>query len=360
MKRELAFALETQCELTTSGLGRTRGSKARIPSGDLSNGVSDGGGRSRKKNKAESNGPVAIDVDQEEKVTGSDFSDVNVYRRTRRYKESVIKDKSKCNVDEGLGKEELGDGSEKNCVSNGGSEAVPMAVETVSIDKTKCNLDEALINEELRDGCEKSEGGFEVVPIAVGDSKEVKNVEDNEAIKNNEVANDVNNGVKKLILVEAPRRITRSTMNSEASSSENGRVLSAEANGSSVVCASGTETKELEMIISEKKVSPSRSIPTTVKELLSTGLLEGYPVFYNRGNKVDLLTLFFIFHWTCLEMYLLRVTEKHMHARDTMFVFASLCIYVMGLGFARIAIIGISDGGYRKGFTGNTLLFKVV
>ncbi|KAG5556783.1 hypothetical protein RHGRI_007146 [Rhododendron griersonianum] len=318
MKRELAFVLQTQCDLP-AGLspGRTRASKGRVPSGGSNN---DGG--SRKKLKAESNGLVAIDADQE-KVTASQGSDVllGVYRRTRRNKGAVIIDQSKCNLDEALSREELRDGSEKpvetviicetKCnldkgsskeelrnggekpyVSEGGSEVVPVAVETVVVDGIKCNLDEGSSKQELRDGCEKpcvSEGGAEVAPMAVDESNEVKNVEDDEGVKindlsSNEVANDVNNEVSNGVLVEAPRRFTRSTMNNaEGSSSENGFFLSAEANVGSVDCATGTKTKILELKMSKKIGLQSR--PTTTKELLSTGLLEGYPVVYNGGNK---------------------------------------------------------------------------
>ncbi|KAK4377719.1 hypothetical protein RND71_004015 [Anisodus tanguticus] len=49
------------------------------------------------------------------------------------------------------------------------------------------------------------------------------------------------------------------------------------------VITSGTPTKKLEMKMS-KKISIT-GIPTTVKELFKTGLLEGYPVFYNGGKK---------------------------------------------------------------------------
>ncbi|XP_015056110.1 uncharacterized protein LOC107002562 [Solanum pennellii] len=52
--------------------------------------------------------------------------------------------------------------------------------------------------------------------------------------------------------------------------------------GSGVVI-SGTPTKKLEMKMS-KKISIT-VIPETVKELFETGLLEGYPVFYNGGKK---------------------------------------------------------------------------
>ncbi|CAK9157701.1 unnamed protein product [Ilex paraguariensis] len=45
----------------------------------------------------------------------------------------------------------------------------------------------------------------------------------------------------------------------------------------------GIPTEKLEMKISKK--IEARGRPTTVKELFETGLLEGYPVFYNGGKK---------------------------------------------------------------------------
>ena len=45
--------------------------------------------------------------------------------------------------------------------------------------------------------------------------------------------------------------------------------------------------------------------PRTIKELFSTDLLEGYSVFYNNRDKVDLIPLLFIFQgfvWTFQEI----------------------------------------------------------
>lgn len=45
-----------------------------------------------------------------------------------------------------------------------------------------------------------------------------------------------------------------------------------------------TKTRKMEMKMSKKILIKGR--PTTVRELFDTGLLEGYPVFYNGGKRV--------------------------------------------------------------------------
>ncbi|CAN4118882.1 unnamed protein product [Withania somnifera] len=72
------------------------------------------------------------------------------------------------------------------------------------------------------------------------------------------------------------RRFTRSAVRRK-------RALSEIPNGNVDERASVTPTKKLEMKMS-KKISIT-VIPETVKELFETGLLEGYPVFYNGGKK---------------------------------------------------------------------------
>lgn len=47
---------------------------------------------------------------------------------------------------------------------------------------------------------------------------------------------------------------------------------------------SSTKTRKMEMKMSKKILIKGR--PTTVRELFDTGLLEGYPVFYNGGKRV--------------------------------------------------------------------------
>ena len=48
--------------------------------------------------------------------------------------------------------------------------------------------------------------------------------------------------------------------------------------------AEGNADKKMELKVLKKIEMKNR--PTTVEELLETGLLEGYPVFYKSGKKV--------------------------------------------------------------------------
>lgn len=82
------------------------------------------------------------------------------------------------------------------------------------------------------------------------------------------------------------RRFTRSALGRQRELLEitNGN-SGGEVDERSGVTMSGTPTKKLEMKMS-KKISIT-VIPETVKELFETGLLEGYPVFYNGGKKVS-------------------------------------------------------------------------
>ncbi|KAL7247969.1 hypothetical protein ACSBR2_002799 [Camellia fascicularis] len=280
MKRELAFVLQTQCELAGS-LGRTRASKVHTWSVDL-NGVSED--RSSKRFK----GSVVKDSDSNGEIDGSQSRDQNqetvrVYRRTRRFK----------NPDSGV----------EQKVS------LVERLETVIEDKTKCNLvmcedenkgefAEALSKEELRVGSENptvNEGGSEAVPMTVHENVEARNDENNGSSNDatNEVRNDLNNEVICDVLVEG---FTETALNSKsevevvkcsglvaADGGENETVTNVEVNESGSVNALGTPTKKLEMKMS-KKIALGRT-PKTVKELFATGLLDGYSVFYNGGDK---------------------------------------------------------------------------
>ncbi|GMP50179.1 hypothetical protein CsSME_00016901 [Camellia sinensis var. sinensis] len=200
MKRELAFVLQTQCELAGS-LGRTRASKVHTWSVDL-NGVSED--RSSKRFK----GSVVKDSDSSGEIDGSQSRDqiqetVRVYRRTRRFK----------NADSGV----------EQKVS------LVERLETVIEDKTKCNLvmcedenkgefAEALSKEELRVGSENptvNEGGSEAVPMAVHENVEARNDENNGSSNDatNEVRNDLNNEVICDVLVEG---FTETALNSKS------------------------------------------------------------------------------------------------------------------------------------------------
>ncbi|KAA8516611.1 hypothetical protein F0562_016883 [Nyssa sinensis] len=257
MKRELAFALEAQSQLSGS-LGRTRASKVQ---NSESNGVSERRSSKRLKGFA-ADESVSIDRSQEKlktpekKVRVSQCNGIAVYAINKRFKsansevvpkgsvvETVIEVESNCNLAASVGE-----------------------------DESKCELQEASVKEELNDGIEKprvDEGGS--VPILVDESNEVKNN----------------------VPVQAPRRFTRSALKPKVEglvsvtdfleAGENQEVLKVEGNETGAVSTLGTPAKKLELKMS-KKIALMKQ-PTTVKELFETGLLEGYSVIYNGGNK---------------------------------------------------------------------------
>ncbi|XP_015088707.1 uncharacterized protein LOC107031751 isoform X2 [Solanum pennellii] len=81
----------------------------------------------------------------------------------------------------------------------------------------------------------------------------------------------------------AGRRLTRSVLKLNVEpldmSNENLEVL----DGKLITCNGASPAEESEMEISKRISIIGR--PTTVKELFQTGLLEGYPVFYNGGKR---------------------------------------------------------------------------
>lgn len=86
------------------------------------------------------------------------------------------------------------------------------------------------------------------------------------------------------------RRFTRSVLvdsDMESGISENLRdTVILEADGllsEELALLSSTKTRKMEMKMSKKILIKGR--PTTVRELFETGLLEGYPVFYNGGKR---------------------------------------------------------------------------
>ncbi|CAL5422272.1 unnamed protein product [Camellia sinensis] len=267
MKRELAFALQTQSQLTGS-LGRTRASRFQIQGDDL-NGVSEdpsskrikdcGLNESELKEKSERNG--LIDQNQERKVCGgSSCNGITRCRRSSRLNktdsefETEIGDKSKCNL------------ATLNCE-----------------DQNKGELAETSIKDDLKYGNKNPS-----VPMVVDESNGVKNNENKNKNKNN-------------VPVKVPRRFTRSALKSTSNvelvecslsaaagsrlfdGDENKSGLNAEVNESSVVSALETPTKKLELKMSKKIALGGK--PSSIKELFATGLLEGYSVFYNGGKK---------------------------------------------------------------------------
>ncbi|KAL2481331.1 Acyl-CoA N-acyltransferase with RING/FYVE/PHD-type zinc finger domain [Abeliophyllum distichum] len=92
---------------------------------------------------------------------------------------------------------------------------------------------------------------------------------------------------------DLPRRFTRSALKLNADSSEteseslgelqDAVVLDSERLENGNLSGLGTSARKMEMKMSKKIAIKGR--PTTVRELFETGLLEGYPVFYNGGKR---------------------------------------------------------------------------
>ncbi|XP_075502251.1 uncharacterized protein LOC142540168 isoform X1 [Primulina tabacum] len=90
-------------------------------------------------------------------------------------------------------------------------------------------------------------------------------------------------GTVTVVMRDGHRRFTRSVLNSKIEDSKMEIGVDFEVDGSegATVAAPGSQTKKMEM----PKNIQIKGRPTTVRELLGTGLLEGYPVFYNGGKK---------------------------------------------------------------------------
>lgn len=86
------------------------------------------------------------------------------------------------------------------------------------------------------------------------------------------------------------RRFTRSVLvdemeNGDSDNLRDAVILEADGLASEELALLGsTKTRKMEMKMSKKILIKGR--PTTVRELFETGLLEGYPVFYNGGKRV--------------------------------------------------------------------------
>lgn len=256
MKRELAFAMEAQLQLTES-LGRTLFSKPN----DLLQNVSTVNG--------------SIDQSPKDKSSITKCREINVYRRNKRLKissvngDSVIVEESK--VDSVI------------------VEAVPK-VDSVIVEVPK--VDSVFVEAPINDCI--------IVEESKIDSVIVEAPEVDSEIKV-EVKNDLVTPVtkrrkkKKAALFGSSRRFTRSVLNVQPveaveleQKKEDDVVAVAEGNLAEVLVEAVGNVNELEPE-NVKKIELSRK-PTTVKELFETGMLENYPVFYNgSGNKESAL-----------------------------------------------------------------------
>lgn len=201
MKRELAFALEAQSQLTES-LGRTRSSKPVTPNNNI---------RPDDNNNNISNNIGSVDQSTEIRVSVSKCTALNVYKRNKRLKKSVE--------------------------NNGES------VSVVEIPK------------------EEAPESTEVVAKS----------EEKEAAKS----------------VEVCRRFTRSVLKvANVVKEEEEVVVKKEEEVVAKDYGNEVECKVPKIIKLDRK-------PTNVRELLETGLLQDYPVYYNGcGKKVVLVFIF--------------------------------------------------------------------
>ncbi|XAR69673.1 Histone acetyltransferase [Bertholletia excelsa] len=296
MKRELAFAMQTQSDLAGS-LGRTRASKGHLQSGDLREVAQDRSSKRLRDSSAHNsdlncevnavqgklNTNGFLDLTREGEVSTSRCNGISVYRRTRRSDNASSENEHKIYMSKSL--------------------------ETVVEDRIKCNLVTPVCEDESKtELAETSINSGDPLLLAVDETNEAKNAADKEA--GNGVPEEaprrftrsvLNKEVRSGVMEKAPRRFTRSALNSQSAveelecsatvasgsklsgGGENDVLSNVELIGSSEVTSLGTPTKKLELKMS-KKIALGR-IPKTVKELFATGLLEGYSVFYNSRNK---------------------------------------------------------------------------
>ncbi|MCD7468888.1 hypothetical protein HAX54_007435 [Datura stramonium] len=201
--------------------------------------------------KPESNGSVhGVRFEEVAPVRDRDRNGVVVYRRNKRLKRAA-------NVDGG-------EPSDSKCNSGG---------KVVIKDETE---------------------GISGVPVCNGNAEDVNEVELNSRRGMVEVEVKEESTLTVNCTTVAGRRLTRSVLKLNVEpldmSNENLELLDGKlitcpkvhdgSNGASIL---STPTKQPEMEISKKISIIGR--PTTVKELFETGLLEGYPVFYNGGKR---------------------------------------------------------------------------
>lgn len=236
MKRELAFAMEAQ-SLLPEPLGRTRGSTSQI-----SNEIP-------VMTDPDSNGSAAVDHSR------APQGRFRIYTRNKRLKSATEKSDGKTLVLADSGTEFGGD-------------------QPVGIVEIKSETEENV-------GMEPSSvlGGVEGAGAALVNMSEMVEVE----VTEEPLAVDVKSSGK-------PRRFTRSALKATDDDTD---VATGDSEGfkDAVIvevdgAANGSVSVlgKLEMKMSKKIEIKGR--PTTVKELFGTGLLEGYPVFYNGGKKV--------------------------------------------------------------------------
>lgn len=241
MKRELAYAMKGQSHLTEP-LGRTRGSTSQFGC-----------------EKPAVPGPDANELaaaDHSRAPQGR----VRIYTRNRRFKSASQKSDGKTLVLE----------DSKTEVGGGDQSVPPPKVEIKNEVEENLAMEPNLVHEE------KVEGEVGTSMESTSGMVEVEVREESPVV-------NCNSGLK-------PKRFTRSalkttfddrdTATGDSEGFKDAVIVEVEGDQDGSVSILG----KLEMKMSKKIEIKGR--PTTVRELFSTGLLEGYPVFYNGGKKV--------------------------------------------------------------------------
>lgn len=239
-KRELAYAMEGQTHLTEP-LGRTRGSTSQF---DCEKPVVPG---------PDANELAAVDHSR------APQGRVRIYTRNRRFKSASQKSDGKTLVLEDS-KTEVG----------GGDQSVPPIVEI----KNEAEENLAMQPNLVLDGKFEGEAGTSMESTSGMVEVEVR--EESPAV-------NCISGLK-------PKRFTRSALKTTFDDSDTASGDSEGFKDAVIVEVEGDQDGSVSMLGKlEMKMSKKIEIkgrPTTVRELFSTGLLEGYPVFYNGGKKV--------------------------------------------------------------------------
>uniref|UniRef100_A0A5B6ZWC6 PHD-type domain-containing protein n=1 Tax=Davidia involucrata TaxID=16924 RepID=A0A5B6ZWC6_DAVIN len=310
LKREFAFALKSQSEFASGSIGRTRARRSQ--NGSLGNGVSQNSSNKRfkscgskdMKNDAEkasiedksvtgmekSMSDEAVKSDKVGDMIGDDSEMVLSVSEEDEPKSDVVDltsdDERKTNlVESAIRMEEHKDDVEKLVEIGSSDEPKINLVEAVSeeVEEPKDDVVQPMCEEvaEAEDQAKKS------------DSDKFPLGEHTEKVEVKPPCNGENSMEPAILSVDgivenaSPEKPIHSVLKSEAESTElsvTEDVKTEEVAESDVVSSLVTPANKLEMKMS-KKIALKR-LPTKLKELLETGLLEGLPVQYLRGSKV--------------------------------------------------------------------------
>ncbi|KAL1813247.1 hypothetical protein ACET3Z_023312 [Daucus carota] len=293
MKRELAFAMEAQLQVTES-LGRTRSSKP----GDLPQNVS----------------AVNGSIDQSPKAMASitKCREINVYRRNKRLKISS-EDRNSVDMDESKVNSVIVEAKVDSVMVEAPPKVDSVIVEAPKIDP---GMAEALENDSVVVEAPKDDYVVVEAPkddsvvvealevdSVIAEAPEVDSVIAEELNVDSEMKVEVQEALvtpvvkrrkkkKKMHSIGGSRRFTRSALNMQPVETvelkyvkEDEVAAVAEGNLTEVLVEALGNVNELELE-NVKKIELSKK-PQTVKELFETGMLENYPVFYNGTGKKE-------------------------------------------------------------------------